>query len=182
MKLFSFILIMFSFLIFAGSVFALDCTQLPDKETIPCKFGTISPPSFIQQFIGADDTGASGISKFLSNLIVLIYSIAAIVLIFMILWGALEWMLSGGDKEKVASARGRIMNAFIGIILFAIAFAVIAVLGKFTGFTFFKGQNDIQPAVIIQRVPGGIGYGAYIICSNDRKITGNNLTDADCNK
>ena len=101
-------------------------------------FGTISPPPAIKDFAGPDKSGAAGISNFLSNLVVLIYSAAAIVLIFMLLWGAFEWMTSGGDKEKLSSAQRRIINAIIGIILFAVAFAVIAVLGQFTGFEFFE--------------------------------------------
>lgn len=99
-------------------------------------FGEILPPQAIQNF----GFGSLGISKFLSNLIVLIYSIATIVFIFMLIWGAFEWLTSGGDKEKVAAARARLTYAIIGIILFAVAFAVIRVLGAFTGFTFFKGQ------------------------------------------
>lgn len=107
----------------------------------PDVFGKIQAPDAIKRFLGSDQTGAWGISKFLSNVIVLIYSIASIALIFMILWAAFEWLTSGGDKEKVASARARLTYAIIGMILFAIAFAVIQVLGTFTGFSFFKGQN-----------------------------------------
>lgn len=104
-------------------------------------FGTITPPSPIANFIGSDKTGAGAISQFLSNLVNLIFSVAAIVLIFMILWGAFEWLTSGGDKEKLSSAQKRIINALIGILLFAVAFAIIAVIGQFTGFRFFVGQN-----------------------------------------
>ncbi len=104
------------------------------------KFGKVGVPEPIKGFLGNDPNGAGGISIFLSNLIKLFYSVAAIVLIFMMLWGAFEWLTSGGDKEKIAAARGRIINAIIGIILFAATFAVIAVLGQFTGFKFFKGQ------------------------------------------
>lgn len=104
-------------------------------------FGTISPPPAIKDFTGTDTTGAAGLSQFFSNFITLIYSLAAVVLILMILWGAFDWMISEGDKEKVAAAQRKLINAFIGIVLFAVAFAIIQVLGTFTGFTFFKGQN-----------------------------------------
>lgn len=97
-------------------------------------FGQINPPAALTNF----GFGARGISNFLSNGVILIYSIATIVLIFMILWGAFEWLTSGGDKEKLSSAQKRIINAIIGIILFAVAFAVIRVLGVFTGFRFFS--------------------------------------------
>lgn len=100
-------------------------------------FGTISPPPAIKNFGATDATGALGISTFLSNLIKLIYSLAAIALLFMLIWGAWDWLTSEGDKEKIQSAQKKIINAIIGIMLFAIAFAVIEVLGQFTGFKFF---------------------------------------------
>lgn len=101
-------------------------------------FGKITPPDSIKKLIGSDQTGAGGISQFLSNLVALFFSIAAIVLIFMLLWGAFEWIISEGDKEKLQSAQRKIISAIIGIILFAVIFAVLAVLGQFTGFKFFK--------------------------------------------
>ncbi len=107
-------------------------------DTVENTFGTITPPSPLANFIGTDTTGAGAIGKFLSNGIELIYSVAAIVLILMIIWGAFQWLMSGGDKEALASAQKRILNALIGIILFSVAFAVIKVIGDFTGFTFFK--------------------------------------------
>lgn len=130
------------FLILTSSVSALDCTKEPDKSTrVECKFGTISPPPQLVPFTSPDPSGAAGISKFLTNLVALIYSLATIVLIFMILWGAFDWMTSGGEKEKLESARNKIISAIIGIMLFAVAFAVIQVLGQFTGFTFFSQQT-----------------------------------------
>lgn len=116
-------------------------TDLCLKSTAVSFFGRIQPPDALKNFLGTDKTGAGAISKFLSNGIILIYSLATIVLIFMLLWGAFQWMTSGGDKEAIAKARGRIISAIIGIILFAVAFAVIQILGRFTGFTFFVGQR-----------------------------------------
>lgn len=101
-------------------------------------FGTVRPPNEILPLIRQGGEGAGGISLVLSNLVSLIYIIAAVVFVFMIIWGAFEWLTSGGDKEKVAAARNRLINAFIGIVLFAIAFAILKVVGTFTGgFTFF---------------------------------------------
>lgn len=96
-------------------------------------FGQIIPPPAIQNF----GYGSIGISQFLSNLVTLFYTIAAIVALFMFLWAAFEWMTSGGEKEKVAAARNKIIYAIIGIILLATAFAILRIVGTFTGFTFF---------------------------------------------
>lgn len=104
-------------------------------------FGTIQPPEALKNLIGEDPTGAGGISRFLSNLVAMFYGLAGIVLIFMLLWGAWDWMTSEGDKEKLDSARKKIINAIVGIVLFSIAFALIQILGQFTGFKFFVGQK-----------------------------------------
>lgn len=104
-------------------------------------FGKVTPPSPVAEFLKNEPTGAGAISQFLSNFIALLFGIAAIVLIFMIIWGALDWTTSGGDKEKLAGAQKRIVHAIIGMILFAVAFAALAILGRFTGFTLFRGQN-----------------------------------------
>lgn len=112
-----------------------------EVSDISKSFGTIKPPPELLPFTAPDPSGKAGISKFLSNLVALFYGLAGIVLIFMLLWGAWDWMTSEGDKEKLDSARKKIINAVVGIILFAVAFAIIQVLGQFTGFQFFAGQK-----------------------------------------
>ena len=161
---FGLILFMFTDRVYA----ALDCSIPANQNTIECKFGTIAPPPAISTFIGSDPTGAGGISKFLSNLIALIYTIATIVLIFMLLWGAFDWITSGGDKEKIQEARGRITNAIIGIVLFSLAFAAIAVLGEFTGFKFFEGQG-------IQTFRDSNGIVNKVTCANGKTFFGYNI-------
>lgn len=112
---------------------------IPPSQTDPIGniFGRIQAPDALKGLVAKDPTGAAGIGQFLSNLIALIYSLAAVALIFMLLWGAFDWITSEGDKEKLSKAQQKIINAIIGIILFGVAFAVIQVLGQFTGFQFF---------------------------------------------
>lgn len=114
------------------------------SQSIDKIFGKISPPPAITKFIESDNTGTAGISKFLSNLIALFYTAAGVVLVFMLVWGAWDWLTSEGDKEKIAGARNKIISAVIGIALFAATFAIIAVLGQFTGFKFFEGQGGTR--------------------------------------
>ncbi len=114
-------------------------------------FGKIDAPSPLAEFLQRDPTGAGALSQFLSNLIALIFAIATIVLVLMIIWGAFDWLISEGDKEKISGAQKKIINALIGFVLLAIAFAILRIFGQFTGFTFFKGQND--PPFIQNRGP-----------------------------
>lgn len=113
-------------------------TYICQEDTVGGIFGKITPPDAIKNFAGTDVTGTAGLNKFLSNLIALIYAVAAIVLVLMIVWGAWDWLLSGGEKEKVANAQRKIIHAIIGIVLFAGAFAIIQLLEVFTGFNFFE--------------------------------------------
>lgn len=103
-------------------------------------FGKIQAPDPLKGLLAQDPSGAGGLSIFFSNLITLFYVISMVVLIFMIVWGAFDWITSEGDKEKVGGARNKIINAIIGVMLLAAAFGIIRVLGQFTGFKFFVGQ------------------------------------------
>jgi len=98
-------------------------------------FGNIKPPPEIL----AIGSGSAGISNIINKIIQLIYVVAGIIFVFMIIISALQWILSGGDKEAVAKARGRLTWAIIGIVFLALAFVIIKVIGQITGFTFFVG-------------------------------------------
>ncbi len=102
-------------------------------------FGVISPPANLGDL--AKGTGAQGISLLLSRIIELIYIAGGLVFVFMVIMSAFQWIMSGGDKEAVGKARGRLTYAIIGIILMALSFVIIRVVGNITGFTFFKSQK-----------------------------------------
>lgn len=89
---------------------------------------TISPPP----------EGYSDLGKFVTNLFTLAFGIAILVVLVMLIWGAFEWISSGGDKEHVASARGRIINALIGLAVLAIAFALARIGAQFIGINIFE--------------------------------------------
>lgn len=99
-------------------------------------FGEIIPPLAVQNL----GFGALGISNLLSKIIQLIYMVAGIIFVFMVIISAVQWIVSGGDKEAVGKARGRLTWAVIGIVFLALAWVIISVIGTITGFTFFTGQ------------------------------------------
>lgn len=80
--------------------------------------------------------GYKELGVFVTNILTLAFGVAILVVLFMLVWGAFEWITSGGDKEAVGKARNRIINALIGLAVLAVAYALTRVAGQFLGFDF----------------------------------------------
>ena len=51
--------------------------------------------------------------------------VGIIVFLFMLLYGGTQWVASTGDKAKLTEAKGRIVNAIIGIMLLLLFFVIL---------------------------------------------------------
>lgn len=67
-------------------------------------------------------TGTSGVLDNITNIIAGIAGGAAVILIII---GGLRYVTSGGEADKVASAKKTVMNALIGIAVIVLARALI---------------------------------------------------------
>lgn len=74
----------------------------------------------------------------ITNAISIVFIIAILLVLFFLIWGAFDWITSGGDKEKVAQARKKIMAALIGLIILALAFVIARVAGGILNINFDK--------------------------------------------
>lgn len=72
------------------------------------------------------------------NAIKIIFVVAALAVLIMLIWGAFQWIVSGGDKEKVQHARDRITNALIGLAVLALAFFIARVVGSIVNINLFE--------------------------------------------
>lgn len=91
---------------------------------------------FTNPIIGPITPGKGGVEflqVFIPNLIVLGFIVGALVFLFILIIGAIQWMASGGDKAAVEAARGKITNAIIGIIILFALFAILGIVGRFLG-------------------------------------------------
>ena len=57
--------------------------------------------------------------------------IAGLLTFAFLVWGGIEWLTSGGDKEKYEAARGRITAAVIGLVIVVAAWAIMQVIASF---------------------------------------------------
>lgn len=78
----------------------------------------------------------------ISNLLTIILIVGVIAVLFMLAIGGFEWVTSGGDKDRVAQARGKIVNAIIGLIILSLAFLLASTLGSITNINLL---NSVLP-------------------------------------
>ncbi len=89
----------------------IECTGEQAKSAVCTSRTTIDPIS-----------GENGILVQAANIIAIMGGIAAIIIIIV---SGIKFMTSGGDAERIKSARNTIINAIIGIIIIILSRAII---------------------------------------------------------
>jgi len=93
----------------------------------------IGPPI---QGIGQYGTGtnaATNFNKLLTQVIGILTIIAGIYFIFLLITGGIEWMASGGDKGKLASARTKMFSGAVGLTIIVAALFIADIVGNLIG-------------------------------------------------
>lgn len=85
------------------------------------------------------------------NILTIVFSIAVLLVLFYLILGAFEWITSGGEKEGVGKARGKIINALIGLAILALAFLIVRIAGQLVNVNVF---NLSLPALGPAPTPG----------------------------
>ena len=62
----------------------------------------------------------------------------------MLVWGGIQWIMSGGDKAKTEEARNRITAALVGLAIVASAWAIMKLVEYFFGLN-IQNPEIIQP-------------------------------------
>lgn len=103
-----------SFLILLGNL------MLPDKVLAVVEEVTLgsSQPGGIKP--------TTSVGNIVSNFILIMFIAGSLAVLVFLIWGAFDWVTSGGDKEKISGARRKIMNALIGLALLALAAFIVA--------------------------------------------------------
>jgi hypothetical protein len=79
-------------------------------------------------------SNASGtFSNFISSVIGILTIIAFIWFIFLFITGAISYMSAGGDKTAIESARKRIVNGLVGLVIVIAAIFIIRLVGYLIG-------------------------------------------------
>ncbi len=83
----------------------------------------INPPAGIPQ------GGIAVTSKVIGNATSIMLILTVILSLIFLIVGGMQWIQSGGDKQKVAGARARITYAIIGLVIALVSFFIVNVVG-----------------------------------------------------
>lgn len=104
---------------------------------------------------GTGSSAEGNVGMIMRNVVSLFFAVGAVGVVIYFLWGAVEWIFSGGDKEKVGNARKRITHSLIGLTLLALSFVIINLVGRIVGFNPLSplqipGLGEINPVTFSQ--------------------------------
>ena len=91
-------------------------------------------------------TGSQFLAALIPSLVGIIFVVGTVGFFFMLLWGAIQWILSGGDKAALESAKGRISSAIIGLVILFSTLAIVKLIETFFGINILT--IDIGPLKI----------------------------------
>lgn len=79
------------------------------------------------------ETGKTFFQKFIPAAVTVIFVIGILIFFFMLIFGAIKWISSAGDKTALEGARGTITSALVGLVILFAAFAIIKLIQTFFG-------------------------------------------------
>ena len=87
---------------------------------------------------------AAPFTKFLSNFIGFLTTLAGIMFLIYFIFAGLSWVTSGGDKGKVEKAKDQLTQAAIGLVVIIAAYGIVGVIGR------VLGLDILNPVKIIE--------------------------------
>ena len=79
-----------------------------------------------------------GIGVVIGNILSFVMLAGALLCLFFLMMGAIEWITSGGDSGKVEGARNKITNAVVGLLVLSATLAIFSLVQNFLGIQFIN--------------------------------------------
>ncbi len=95
------------------------------------------PQGFIFQI--PNPTGIKNLADLVDNLISLAFFAIGLGFLINLIIGGFQWMASSGDPKSLQTARGRITNSLIGLIIVVAAFSIALIVETVLGIRIVSG-------------------------------------------
>ncbi len=73
--------------------------------------------------------GTSGVSVIQVALTIL-FVLADVAALAFVIFAGIQWVISGGDKQKIQAARNRLIYSIIGLIVITLSFFIVQVVSN----------------------------------------------------
>jgi len=82
---------------------------------------------------GPLDPNIQNLGGLISRILSFIIPLAGIILLFVLIWGGFDYMMSQGNPEKVKSAQAKITTGLIGFFLLISSYLIVRVIAGIFG-------------------------------------------------
>ena len=79
------------------------------------------------------EQGGTALAKYLAIIWQTIVIIGGFTVLIYLAWGALDWIFSGSDPERLKRAKNKIFNGIFGLIFLVLSYAIVKLLETITG-------------------------------------------------
>lgn len=109
---------------------------------IKSAFAAITNPAIQKQAsgIGQDKLFARYIAVLWKAMVI----IGGIIILLYLVWGALDWIMSGSNPERLKRAKDKMFNGIFGLVILVLSYAIIKVISTITGLNIL---NPIWPTL-----------------------------------
>ena len=112
--------------------------------------------------ITTTDDGGIVVANFISGLLRIAFVVAAVILLFNLLYAGIQWISAGGDSGKIDKAKNRLTQSVVGILILSASVAIFMAINTFLGHPveFISGRTSGGGG-------GGLGNTACV-CGNGK--------------
>ena len=116
--------------------------------TLIAQFGSFKPQSPLVE--GADADPGMVLESVISNVFGFFTIAGAVFFIVYFILASIDWITSGGDSGKLTTARQKMTQGALGLVVLVSAYAIIGLIGNLVGIEL------LEPAKLLKSItPGG---------------------------
>jgi hypothetical protein len=93
----------------------------------------LNPP-----MVDIPEAGLSNFREVLQWGTTMLMIISVFLATFFLIWGGIQWIMSGGNKDKIHAAQQKIIYATIGLVVIFSSFLIINIVSGIFGVDFFS--------------------------------------------
>jgi len=81
--------------------------------------------------LGSD--GGAALAKYLAIIWKFLVIVGGLMVFLQLVWGALNWILSGSNPDRLKRAKDQMFNGIFGLVILVLSYAIIRLISTLTG-------------------------------------------------